>query len=146
MSATSKTKTRTASTPAPAVVPAPTPRLVRLPKDMLPMVREYAAAKAAKAQAEAEARAADNVVKSLRAQIVERMEGQASAVCEHVVLTTKTTADAAPSLTMNDGSTIKWALVSGLTIGNRYVAAEDVKSIYGGRSGSPQLDVVGDLS
>jgi hypothetical protein len=127
----------------PIVETKPEPKLIRLPKSFLPQIREYAAAIAAKKEAEKAARNAENVIKSLKATIVAAMDGQASAVCEHVVLTAKTSADAAPSLTMCDGSTVKWELVSGLTIGNRYIAREDIKSIYGGRSGSLQLDVTG---
>lgn len=119
------------------------PKLVRLSSDWLPKVREYAAAVAAKKEAEKAARNADNVIKSLRAAIVGAMEGQPSAVCEHVVLTAKTTSDAAPSLTMNDGSTIKWEQVTNVLIGNRNVSRGEIKSIYGGRSGSLQLDVTG---
>ena len=119
------------------------PRLVRLPKSMLPSIKEYAAAVAAKKEAEKSARNADNVIKKLKAEIVKAMEGQPSAVCEHVVLTAKQTADAEASLTMADGSTVKWGLVDRVLIGNRSVARDEIKSIYGGRSGSLQLDVTG---
>jgi hypothetical protein len=127
----------------PIVETKPEPKLVRLPKSFLPQIREYAAAVAAKKEAEKAARNAENVIKSLKATIVAAMDGQASAVCEHIVLTAKTTADAAPSLTMNDGSTIKWDLVDRILIGNRSITRDEIKSIYGGRSGSLQLDVTG---
>jgi hypothetical protein len=127
----------------PVVESKATPRLVRLPKSLLPSIVEYAAAVAAKKEAEKAARNADNVIKSLRATIVAAMDGQASAVCEHCVLTAKTTSDAAPSITMNDGSTVKWELIDRVLIGNRSVTRDEIKSIYGGRSGSLQLDVTG---
>jgi hypothetical protein len=121
----------------------PEPKLVRLPKTMLGVIREYAAAKEAKKEADKASRNAENTIKSLRDQLTKAMEGQASAVCEHVVLTLKQTADAAPSLTMNDGSTVKWELVTNVLIGNRNISTSEIKSIYGGRSGSLQLDVTG---
>ena len=119
------------------------PRLVRLPKSMLPSIKEYAAAVAAKKEAEKSARNADNVIKKLKAEIIKAMECQPSAVCEHVVLTAKQTADAEASLTMSDGRTIKWELVDRVLIGNRSINRDEIKSIYGGRSGSLQLDVTG---
>lgn len=121
------------------------PRLVRLPTDMLVTVREYAAAKQAKKEAESAARAADNVIKSTMAAIIAKMDGQVTAVCEHAVIVLKTTADSKAALTMKDGSKTPWERVSGLTIGNQYVAREDVDTIYGGRSGSTSLDVSGAL-
>lgn len=128
---------------SPVAEAKPTPKLVRLPASMLASIREYAAAKAAKKKAESDARAADNVIKSLRSSIDAAMGDSITAVCEHVTLARKKTADAAPSITMNDGSKIDWALVSGLTVGNRYIAAESVKSVYGGRSGSEDIDCTG---
>lgn len=121
------------------------PRLVRLPADMMVTVREYAAAKQAKKEAEAAARAAENVMKSTMAAIVARMDGQVTAVCEHAVIVIKTTSDSKAALTMTDGSKTPWERVSGLTIGNHYVAREDVATIYGGRSGSTSLDINGAL-
>lgn len=121
----------------------PEPRLVRLPKSFLPQIREYAAAREAKKEADKASRNAENTIKALRDQLTKAMDGQVSAVCEHIVLTLKQTADAAPSLTMVDGSTVKWELVTNVLIGNRSIPREEIKSIYGGRSGSPQLDVTG---
>ena len=121
------------------------PRLVRLPNDMLVTVREYAAAKQAKKEADAASRAAENVMKSTMAAIIAKMDGQVTAVCDQAVIVLKTTADSKPALTMKDGSKTPWERVSGLTIGNVYVARDDIDSIYGGRSGSTSLDVSGAL-
>jgi hypothetical protein len=73
------------------------------------------------------------------------MEGQTSAVCEDLMLTTKQTVDTVATLTLNDGSTVKWEHVTGVLIGNQHIAREDIKSIFGGRSGALQLDVTGAL-
>jgi hypothetical protein len=35
------------------------------------------------------------------------------------------------------------ALVSGLTVGNKYIATDQVATIYGGRAGYPVLDCKG---
>jgi hypothetical protein len=122
---------------------AKSPKLVRLPKTMLPTLREYAAAKEAKREAEAAARAADNVMKSLQALIVAAMEGQVTAVCESAVVTLSETAAAAASLTMVDGSKTPWDRVTAVLVGNIQVPRDQVATIYGGRSGSVRLDVKG---
>jgi isopentenyl phosphate kinase len=110
---------------------------------MLPAVKEYAAAKRAKSEAEKAARNAENVMKKLKDSIIKAMNGSDRAVCEHVVLTVKKTADAAATLTMRDGSTELWSKVTGVLMGNVHVPASDIAKLYGGREGPVALDVTG---
>ena len=126
-----------------AVDPAPVSGPVRLADDMLATVREYAAAKKAKAEAEKAARNADNVMKATRARIVEAMSGSKTGLCGHAVLTVKDTKESVKTITLTDGSTVEWSRVSGLTVGNQYIAAENVAGLYGGRSGFSTLEVAG---
>ncbi len=121
-----------------------TTEIKRLPESMLPTVREYAAAVQAKKEADAASRAAENVIKGRKAAISAAMEGATTAICGHAVLTLSQTADAPAALTLKTGEKIQWALVSGLTVGNQYVAAENVYTIFGGRAGSTKLEVKGE--
>jgi hypothetical protein len=110
---------------------------------MLDTIREYAAAQEAKKAAEAAARAADGVLKGRRQEILDAMGGASAAVCEHVVLTYTEVKAADATFTMVSGEKTPWALVSGLTVGNKYIAADQVASIYGGRAGYPNLSTKG---
>ena len=122
---------------------APASGPVRLPDDMLDTVREYAAAKKAKSDADKAGRNADNVMKSTRAKIMDMLNGSKTGLCGHAVLTVKDTKESVKTITLTDGSTIEWSRVTGLTVGNQYIDANSVAGIYGGRSGFATLDVTG---
>ena len=123
-----------------------TTSLVRLdPTTWLPRLRDYVAAVSAKKQAEAAARAADKVLQPIKAQLLAALDGATAATCGNAVLTVKNSAAAEATLTLTDGTKLLFADVSGFTIGNKYIAAENVTAIYGGRSGSVTIDCAGDL-
>ena len=122
------------------------PGLVRLDTGKFgDIVRDYAAAAARQKTAEAEARAAKQSAESLRGKLIAAMGDAPAALCGNAVLTRKQTAGAEPSLTLRGGDKLAWSAVSGLTVGNKYVAASDVATLYGGRSGSTSLTVAGDV-
>ena len=122
------------------------PGLIRLDTaEFGDIVRDYAAAAARQKTAEAEARAAKQTAESLRNKLLVAVGDVPAALCGNAVLTVKQTAGAEPSLTLRDGDKLAWSAVSGLTVGNKYVAASDVATLYGGRSGSTSLTVAGDV-
>ena len=120
--------------------------LVRLDKaEFGDTVRDYAAAAARQKAAEADARAAKQVADSLRGKLLLAMGDAPAAICGNAVLTVKQTAGAEAALTLKAGDKLAWSAVSGLTVGNRYVAADDIATIYGGRSGSTSLTCAGEV-
>ena len=120
-----------------------TPKMQRLPKSYLPMIVEYANAVSTKKKAEADARAADSVIKRHRESLKSAMDGSETAICEHAVLTLSQTPDAPAAVTLNNGEKILWVAVESLLVGNRHVPREDIGTIFGGRSGGIKLDVKG---
>ena len=120
--------------------------LVRLDKaEFGDTVRDYAAAAARQKVAEADARAAKQAADSLRGKLLLAMGDAPAAICGNAVLTVKQTAGAEAALTLKAGDKLAWSAVSGLTVGNRYVAADDIATIYGGRSGSTSLTCAGEV-
>lgn len=116
--------------------------IVRIePRKWLETIRNLMAAKALKKQADADARAADSQVKSLQAALFPALSGAPSAVCGHYLLTAKETAPAEASLTLTNGQKIRWSEVTAVTIGNRRIPREEIASIYGGRNGSPFIEI-----
>lgn len=123
-----------------------TASLVRLdPTTWLPRLRDYVATASAKKQAKAAARAADKALQPIKAALLSALDGATAATCGNAVLTVKNSAAAEATLTLTDGSKLLFADVSGFTVGNRYIAAENVTAIFGGRAGSISIDVAGDL-
>jgi hypothetical protein len=120
-----------------------TPAMVRLPASFMPTIKEFAAAQEAKKQADAAARAADATMRGLQGALEAAMQGQDTAVCEHVVLALTHAREVPATLTLSNGSKIAWTQVTGLTVGNAYVAATDVTTLFGGRSGYTRLNVKG---
>lgn len=125
-------------------VPAAPAGLVRVsPQKWAATIRDFVAAKALKKKLDAEARAADAQCKALRSQLFPALSGAPSVVCGHQILTLKATAPAQAALTLRDGSKIMWSAVQAVTVNGRRIVAEDIASLYGGRSGSEDIDVAG---
>lgn len=129
------------SVPTETVTALPVPGLRRLPKSMLPMILDYANAVAIKKEADAASDAAGNTIKAHKAKLLEAMDGSLSAICDQTVITRKDTKASEPTLTMRDGSKIKWADVTGLVVDGKKVPMSDVLKLYGGRDGSISLTV-----
>lgn len=127
---------------APAETKA-TPRMVRLPKSMMPMITEYAEAKRTKKEADATSRSADLTVKAHRKSLISAMNGSITAVCEHVVLAFKKSADSEPSLTLTNGMKVPWSTVSAVIVGNKHFTKDEILSLYGGRQGPEDVEVTG---
>lgn len=121
--------------------PATLPRLDA--KKWMDMIRDYAAAKATRKLADAQARAAESQVKSLRAKLFPALSGAPSAVCGQVILTIKTGAPARATITLRDGQIIDLAAVQSIKVGGKQISSDLIASIYGGRAGSVDLDVAG---
>jgi hypothetical protein len=120
------------------------PGLLKLdPRAWSDKLRAFAILAAEKRRLDAEARAADSVFKAARDEILGQLGDAPAAICGDMVITRKTTKAAPASLTLSNGQVVPWATVSGLTIGNAYVAASDVLRLYGGRDGSVSVSVDG---
>ena len=120
------------------------PGLLKLnPLEWGDKLRKFAIIAAEKRRLDAEARAADSVFKAARDEILGQLGDAPAAICGGMVITRKTTKAAPASLTLSNGQVVPWATVSGLTIGNAYVAAVDVLKLYGGRDGSVSVSVDG---
>ena len=116
---------------------------VRLPPKLVPLVKDYINARALVKRLNSEAAAADSQMKALRQQIREAMVGAPSAVCGKAVLTHKQGKPVPASLTLSDGSKLPWASVTAIVAGRDKIAADKIASLYGGRSGSDDIDVSG---
>lgn len=106
-------------------------------------IQAYILAKATKKEADAASRAADSTIKAFVARALDAMKGAPAATCGSAVLTRKETSAANASITLRDGSKIAWSDVTSVLVGNHTIAAADVATIYGGRSGSTALEVAG---
>ena len=124
----------------------PAPSIVRIDAKLHgETVRDYAAATQRQKAAEAEGRAAKAAADALKGKLLALIGDAPAAICGNAVLTVKQTAGADAALTLKDGAKLAWSAVSGLTVGNQYVAASDVATIYGGRAGSVSLTCAGEV-
>ena len=105
-------------------------------------VRDYKALCLLKKETAAAAAAADKAHKAARDALLLALNGAEAATCGNYVLTVKTGAAAEASITFADGVKAPWANVVSVTIGNRQVPTAG-STLYGGRSGSTTIDVVG---
>lgn len=115
--------------------------IVRIAPKWTDTIKNLLAAKATKKAADADARAADTQVKSLRAALFPAFSGAPSAVCGHYLLTLTQSKASEAALTMMDGSKVKWSDVTAVYIGNKKVPADQVASLYGGRASSQDIEV-----
>jgi hypothetical protein len=120
------------------------PGLLKLdPRAWGDKIRKFAILAAEKRRLDAEARAADGVFKTARDELLGQLGDAPAALCGEMVLTRKATKPAPASLTLASGQVVPWSTVSGLTIGNAYVASSEVMKIYGGRDGSVSVEIAG---
>ena len=126
-----------------AVAIAKNSQIVRLDKSLMMDIENLAKAKATKKAADAEARAADSVVKALTAKLSLAMGAAVSAVCGEVTLTRKAGTSAEAALTLTDGRKVPWTTVTSVLVGNQHIPAAEVKILFGGREGSVSIDVTG---
>lgn len=103
------------------------------------IIADLIAAKATKKRLDAEARAADAQVKTLRSQLFPAFSGAPSAVCGHHLMTVTQSAPAAASITLTDGSKVLWSDVTAVMIGGRKIPADRVATLFGGRISSPDI-------
>ena len=119
------------------------PGIVALHPDWAPRLRGYALLRDMQQKADAEARAAKAAADAAKDEILTALAGAAAATCGNLVVTVKTGNPAPASLTLETGQKIPWDKVASLLVGNVVVPAGDVKTIFGGRQGSPTLSVTG---
>lgn len=113
------------------------------PKTWEDKIKDYATARQTQKDSEAAARAAQGVRTPLRDEILFAMGDSPAAICGNIVLTVKRSAGAAAALTLTDGSKIPWASVTSLLVGNRTIPVSDIKTLFGGRDGSVDIDITG---
>lgn len=121
----------------------PTSILKLPPKAWEAKIRDYAIARQTQKESEAAARAAGSVRTPLRDELLFAMGDSPAAICGDIVLTVKRSAGAAAALTLTDGSKVPWATVTSLLVGNRTIPVGDIKTLFGGRDGSVDVDVTG---
>jgi len=97
----------------------------------------------AKSEADKAAREADSLWRQAKAEIIGALNGAPGATCGGAIITVKETASSEATITLSDGSVVKWADVHSVTIGNKQVAAKDVAKLYGGRSQSEDVAFAG---
>ncbi len=120
-----------------------TPGIATLHPDWAPKLRAYALLRDQQQAADAEARAAKAAADAAKDEILTALAGAAAATCGNLVVTVKTGNPAPAALTTESGQKIPWDKVTGLTIGNAYVDAKEIKTIFGGRAGSVSVQVAG---
>lgn len=106
-----------------------------------PKLRTYAALRERQQEADAEARAAKAAADAAKAEILAALGSATAATCGNGIVTVKVGKDVPASLTLQTGQKLPWASVTGLTVGNTYVQAADVQTLYGGRGGSVTIEV-----
>ena len=122
---------------------AVSPGIATLDPAWAPKLKTYALLREQQQNADAEARAAKAAADAAKEEILAALAGSTAATCANLVVTVKTGKAVAPSLTLTSGQKLPWEKVSGLTVGNQYVDAEEVATLYGGRSGSVAIEVAG---
>lgn len=105
-------------------------------------LRDYVKLRETKARFDAEARAAKSVADAERDAIIAAMGGT-SAICGNMTVSVKKGSDAAASLTLTDGRKVKWSDVTHIRVAGQLIEAGQVASIFGGRSGSTDLVILG---
>lgn len=115
--------------------------IVRIAPKWTDTIKNLLAAKATKKAADADARAADGQVKSLRAALFPALSGAPSALCGHYLLTLTESKAVEPALTLTNGTKVRWSEVTAITVSGRRIAASEVASLYGGRASSQDIDI-----
>ena len=110
------------------------------PKIWLEKLTAYRNNRAEKKQVDAAARNLEKLVKAGQAEIAGAMNGCTVATCGDLTVTLKQGEAAPASITLSTGQTIPWSMVKSLIVGNEQVMADQVATIYGGRSGSISVD------
>ena len=142
-------KTPAVETAIVPVTPADTaavasPGLLRLdPGTWLDRVRQYAELVRTKRETAAAAKAADDAHKAARAAILRAMNYAPAAACGPFVLGYSEKGAAAASITLKDGRKVMLSAVTSILVGNETIAADQIGSLYGGRSAAPELTVNG---
>ena len=130
-----------------ATIAAPTTANASLPRLDLATwrdrIRRFRVTRLEKREAEAAARAADKIVKSLRDELRAAIGPTGAAICGNMILSVKEGAAVAASITLADGRKIDWSRVTSLVIGSEIVSAAGA-SLFGGRSGSVDIEIAGD--
>jgi hypothetical protein len=106
-------------------------------------INEYIIAKATKREAERAARAADDTVKAIRAELYSAMNRSPAAICGNAALTVKLGAEAPAKLTLTTGETVLWSDVTSVLAGNRVISRDEIQTLFGGRCGSFDIEVTG---
>lgn len=96
-----------------------------------------------KANVDKAAREADGTWKTALAEILVALNGARGATCGSLVVTRKETAASAATLTLTDGTVVKWADVTSLNVGRRKIEAEHIAKLYGGRDTSVSVEIAG---
>lgn len=121
---------------APAVTQLP-------PKTWKAKILAYLNAKRIKKEADAASRIQDQIIKQLKYELREAMQGAPVAQCGNALLSEKTTAGSPAALTLTDGSSIMFADVTSILVGNRTIERSQIAKIFGGREGSVDVTVAG---
>jgi hypothetical protein len=114
-------------------------------------IRNYRNLKLLKADLESKARAADKQVKSLKAELLKALEGAPAGMCDQAVLTVKEGTETPAAITLADGRRILWSQVKAVVVesdsagANWRIPANEVTTLFGGRSSSSDIDVAGEV-
>ena len=106
-------------------------------------LKTYALLREGPQNADSAARAAKAAADGAQTEILTAMRGSTAATCGNMIVTVKTGKEVAAALTLTSGQKVPWEKVTGLTIGNAYVDAKEVQTLYGGRSASVSIEVAG---
>lgn len=74
--------------------------------------------------------------------ILELLEDNDSAQCGNYLIDTKYNAEAGRTITLYNGRVIDFNQVTYIMVGNETIKPEDIKTIYGGRAGYTEINVV----
>ena len=104
----------------------------------------YRTLKSDRKEVDRQARELKKIADASRDVIVEALAGSPIAQCGDLMVTVKTGGDALPSITLKNGRKISLADIKTLVLSNgAKVPADEVSAIYGGRSGSTDVEVIG---
>jgi len=121
-----------------------TPVLVNLaPKTWRDELVRAAGLRRAKTVADKAAREADSTWKTVMAKILAALNGAPGATCGGLVVTRKDTVASPATLTLTDGTVVKWADVTSVSIGRQKIDASQIAKLYGGRDASVSVEIAG---
>lgn len=90
----------------------------------------------------ADARRAAQVADEVRNELLAVMGDSETALCGNLLLIASKRSGSPACITLSDGRRIEWGRVKSLMVGNETIKAEDVMTLYGGKSHSFDLNVV----